>query len=265
MRILFVGDVFGQAGRRIVSEHLGPLIRQRAVDLVVVNAENAAGGFGVTPGIAEDLFDQGAHVLTTGNHVWDKREIIEYMQSVPANSHERPRRVLRPANYAAGTPGHGVYQGQLPCGQSYAVINLQGRIFMSSLEDPFRTADALLKTIEPKVIFVDFHAEATSEKVALGWYLDGRVTAVIGTHTHVPTADQRILPGGTAYQTDVGMSGPYDSVIGVEKELILNRFLTGMPGKFEAAKGDPRMCAALIECDGATGRANSIERLMLAE
>ncbi len=265
MRILFVGDVFGQAGRRIVSEHLSPVIEQRAVDLVVVNAENAAGGFGITPGIADELFDQGAHVITTGNHVWDKREIIEYMQSVPADSHDRPRRVLRPANYVAGTPGHGVYEGELPSGQAYAVINLQGRVFMSNHDDPFRTADLLLQKIKAKVIFVDFHAEATSEKVALGWYLDGRVTSVIGTHTHVPTADQRVLPGGTAYQTDVGMSGPFDSVIGVEKELILARFLSGMPGKFEAAKGDPRMCAALIECDGATGRASSIDRIMLGE
>jgi metallophosphoesterase (TIGR00282 family) len=265
LRILFVGDVFGQAGRRIVSEHLGPLIEQRGVDLVVVNAENAAGGFGVTPGIADELFDQGAHVLTTGNHVWDKREIIEYMQSVSGDSHDRARRVLRPANYVAGTPGHGVYEGELASGQTYAVINLQGRTFMASQEDPFRVADTLLKKIQAKVIFVDFHAEATSEKVALGWYLDGRVTAVIGTHTHVPTADERVLPGGTAYQTDVGMSGPFDSVIGVEKEQIIQRFLTGMPGKFEAAKGDPRMCAALVECDGGTGRALSIQRIMLGE
>jgi 2',3'-cyclic-nucleotide 2'-phosphodiesterase len=265
LRILFVGDVFGHAGRRIVGEHLGPLVERRGVDLVVVNAENAAGGFGLTAGIADELFQLGAHVLTTGNHVWDKREIIEYMQSVAGESHERPRRVLRPANYVAGTPGHGVYEGALPSGQKYAVINLQGRVFMTTLEDPFRTADALLKKIAAKVIFVDFHAEATSEKVAMGWYLDGRVTAVIGTHTHVPTADQRVLPGGTAYQTDVGMSGPFDSVIGVEKEHVLARFLTGMPAKFEAAKGDPRMCAALVECDGATGRALSIDRLMLGE
>ena len=265
MRILFVGDVFGHAGRRIVHEHLAPVISHRGIDLVVVNGENAAGGFGITPGIAEELFDQGAHVITTGNHVWDKREIIDYMQSVTADSHDRPRRVLRPANYVAGTPGFGVYEGELPSGQPYAVINLQGRVFMANSDDPFRTADAILDKIKCKVIFVDFHAEATSEKVALGWYLDGRVTSVIGTHTHVPTADQRILPGGTAYQTDVGMSGPYDSVIGVEKELILARFLSGMPGKFEAAKGDPRMCAALIDCDGETGRARSIERLMLGE
>lgn len=265
MRILFVGDVFGQAGRRIVGEHLGQVIEQRAVDLVVVNAENAAGGFGITPAIAEELFDLGADVITTGNHVWDKREIMEYMQSAPLDSHSRARRLLRPANYVAGTPGYGYYEGELPQGQSYAVIDLQGRVFMASLEDPFRVVDSLLEKIKAKVIFVDLHAEATSEKVALGWYLAGRVTAVIGTHTHVPTADERILPGGTAYQTDVGMSGPFDSVIGVEKEQIINRFLTGMPGKFEAAKGDPRMCAALIDCDGATGRATSIQRLMLAE
>jgi metallophosphoesterase (TIGR00282 family) len=265
LRILFVGDVFGHAGRRIVAEHLPSLIEHRAIDLVVINAENSAGGFGVTPGIADELFDLGAHVLTTGNHIWDKREIIDYMRSVPDDSHERPRRVLRPANYVAGTPGFGVYEGELPSGQSYAVVNLQGRIFMASLEDPFRMADSLLAKIKAKVIFVDFHAEATSEKVALGWYLDGKVTAVIGTHTHVPTADERVLPEGTAYQTDVGMSGPYESVIGVEKEQIIQRFLTGMPGKFDAAKGDPRMCAVLIECDGATGRSHSIERIMLGE
>lgn len=265
MRILFVGDVFGSTGRRIVREHLRHVIEERGVDLVIINAENAAGGFGVTPAIAEELFDLGAHVLTTGNHVWDKREIIEYMQSVPVESHERSRRLIRPANYVAGTPGYGVYEGQLATGQAYAVINLQGRVFMASNDDPFRTADALIEKIKAKVIFVDFHAEATSEKAALGWYLDGRVTAVVGTHTHVPTADDRVLPGGTAYQTDVGMSGPYDSVIGVEKEQVLNRFLTGMPGKFEAAKGDPRMAAILIECDGKTGRAFSTQRLLLGE
>jgi metallophosphoesterase (TIGR00282 family) len=265
LHILFVGDVFGSAGRRIVREHLGHVIEQRGVDLVVVNAENAAGGFGVTPVIADDLFDLGAHVLTTGNHVWDKREIIDYMQSVPADSHDRPRRIIRPANYAPGTPGYGYYQGELPSGQPFAVVNIQGRVFMNTHEDPFRTMDALLKELTAKVIIVDIHAEATSEKVAMGWYLDGRVTAVLGTHTHVPTADTRVLPGGTAYQTDVGMSGPYDSIIGVEKELVLQRFLTGMPGKFEPAKGDPRMCAVLIECDGGTGRATSAQRLMLGE
>ena len=264
MNILFVGDVFGSAGRHIVREHLPHLVETHAVDLLIINGENAAGGFGITPGIAEELFDLGAHVITTGNHIWDKKEIFEYMD-VPASSHERGRRVLRPGNYAIGTPGYGVYQGALPNGQEYAVMNLQGRVFMSSCDDPFRKADELLRHITAKVILLDVHAEATSEKVALGWYLDGRVTAVLGTHTHVPTADERVLPGGTAVQTDVGMSGPYDSVIGVETELVLKRFLTGMPGKFEAAKGNPKMAATLIQCDGGTGRAYGIQRFLLGE
>jgi 2',3'-cyclic-nucleotide 2'-phosphodiesterase len=264
VNILFVGDVFGSAGRHIVREHLPHVLETNAVDLLVINGENAAGGFGITPSIAEELFDLGAHVITTGNHIWDKREIFEYM-TVPADSHVRGRRVLRPANYAVGTPGFGVYQGELPNGQPYAVMNLQCRVFMSSCDDPFRKADELLSKITAKVILLDLHGEATSEKVALGWYLDGRITALLGTHTHIPTADERVLPNGTAYQTDVGMSGPYDSVIGVEKELVLARFLTGMPGKFEPAKGNPKMCAALISCDGATGRAHHIQRIMLGE
>ena len=264
MKILFVGDVFGSAGRHIVHEHLPQLVETHEVDLLVINGENAAGGFGITPSIAEELFDLGAHVITTGNHIWDKKEIFEYM-TVPADSHERGRRVIRPANYAVGTPGFGVYEGALPTGQAYAVMNLQGRVFMSSCDDPFRKADELLQGIKAKVILLDIHGEATSEKVALGWHLDGRVTAVLGTHTHIPTADERVLPGGTAFQCDVGMSGPYDSVIGVETELILKRFLTGMPGKFEAAKGNPKLCATLIECDGGTGRAYAIRRFMLGE
>jgi 2',3'-cyclic-nucleotide 2'-phosphodiesterase len=264
VNILFVGDVFGSAGRHIVREHLPHVLETNAVDLLVINGENAAGGFGITPSIADELFDLGAHVITTGNHIWDKKEIFEYM-TVPADSHVRGRRVLRPANYAVGTPGFGVYQGELPTGQPYAVMNLQCRVFLSSCDDPFRKADELLSKITAKVILLDLHGEATSEKVALGWYLDGRITALIGTHTHIPTADERVLPEGTAYQTDVGMSGPYDSVIGVEKELVLARFLTGMPGKFEPAKGNPKMCAALISCDGATGRAHRIQRIMLGE
>ncbi len=268
VNILFVGDVFGSAGRHIVRDHLPQLLETHSVDLLVINGENAAGGFGITPAIAEELFDLGAHVITTGNHIWDKREIFEYM-TVPATSRERGRRVLRPANYAASTPGFGVYEGELPTGQPYAVLNLQGRVFMSSCDDPFRKADELLAAIQKnsgaKVILLDFHGEATSEKVALGWYLDGRVTAVLGTHTHIPTADERILPGGTAFQSDVGMSGPYDSVIGVETELVVKRFLTGMPGKFEAARGNPKLCATLIACDGATGQAHTIRRFMLGE
>ncbi len=264
MNILFVGDIFGSAGRHIVREHLPHVLETHQVDLLVINGENAAGGFGITPSIAEEIFDLGAHVITTGNHIWDKREIFEYMK-VPADSHVRGRRILRPANYNVTTPGFGVYQGTLADGTEYAVMNMQGRVFMSACDDPFRKADELLSKITAKVVLLDFHAEASSEKVALGWYLDGRVTAVLGTHTHIPTADERVLPGGTAFQTDVGMSGPYDSVIGVETELVLQRFLTGMPGKFEAAKGNPKLCAALIGCDPTTGRAYSIRRIMLGE
>jgi metallophosphoesterase (TIGR00282 family) len=265
LKILFVGDIFGSAGRRIVREHIGHVRDAHDVELVVINAENAAGGFGVTPQIAEELFDLGADVLTTGNHVWDKRELLDYLNSVPGESQDRARRVLRPANMLPGLPGYGVFEGVTQSGVNYAVVDLMGKVFMSGTNDPFSAANELLAGIKAKVILVDFHGEATSEKVAMGWHLDGRVTAVLGTHTHVPTADERILPGGTAYQTDVGMSGPYDSVIGVEKDLVLHRFRTGMPGKFEAAKGNPKMCAALITCDAATGRASAIQRIMLGE
>lgn len=263
MRLLFVGDIFGSPGRKVVREHLHHVVETHRVELVVMNAENSAGGFGVTPSIAEELFALGADVLTTGNHVWDKKEIIEFMRSANGDATSFAHRILRPANFVAGTPGSGVFEGKTKSGVDYAVINLQGRVFMANSDDPFRKADELLKAIKAKVIVVDFHAEATSEKVAMGWYLDGRVTAVLGTHTHIPTADTRVLPNGTAYQTDVGMSGPYDSVIGVEKEMVLQRFLTNLPGKFEPAKNDPRMCAVVIECDPATGKSNSIERLML--
>jgi metallophosphoesterase (TIGR00282 family) len=265
LNILFVGDIFGSAGRKIVREHIGHVRESNRVDLVVVNVENAAGGFGVTPQIADEVFELGADVLTTGNHVWDKRELLEYFASVSKESHERPRRVLRPVNLQPGLPGHGVYEGATSSGIPYAVINLMGRVFMNGTNDPFHAINDVLKSVAAKVIVVDFHAEATSEKVAMGWHLDGRVTAVLGTHTHIPTADERVLPKGTAYQTDVGMSGPYDSVIGVETELVLHRFLTGMPGKFEAAKGNPKMCAALITCDASTGRASAVQRIMLGE
>ncbi len=278
MNILFVGDIFGSAGRRIVREHIGHVREAHDVELTIVNAENAAGGFGLTPQIAEEIFDLGADVLTMGNHVWDKKELIDYLNSaansvsvsasVNANASarvDRPRRVIRPANFPPGSPGFGVFEGSTTSGVDFAVMQLQGRVFMTAIDDPFRTADALLAGIKAKVIVVDFHAEATSEKVAMGWYLDGRVTAVLGTHTHIPTADERILHNGTAFQTDVGMSGPYDSIIGVEKELVLHKFLTGMPGKFEAAKGNPKMCAALITCDAKTGRASAIQRIMLGE
>ena len=269
MNILFVGDIFGSAGRRIVREHIGHVREAHKVDLTVVNVENAAGGFGVTPALAEEIFELGADVLTTGNHVWDKKELIDYLNSAAPESRERQRRLLRPANFPPGSPGYGVYEGTTAGGVDYAVIQLQGRVFMTAIDDPFRAADALLATIKAKmkakVIVVDFHAEASSEKAAMGWYLDGRVTAVLGTHTHVPTADERILPGGTAYQTDVGMSGPYDSVIGVDKDIVVHKFLTGLPGKFEAAKGNPKLCAALVSCNRETGRATAIQRIMLGE
>jgi hypothetical protein len=265
MKILFIGDIFGSPGRKIVHDHLPHVVATHQTDLIIANAENAAGGFGVTPAIADELFDLGCDVLTTGNHVWDKREIMDYLSSANGKPGSRPSRVLRPANYAASVPGTGLYEGKTKAGHSYAVINLQGRVFMHNADDPFSRIDELLKQTTSKIVIVDFHAEATSEKIALGWYLDGRVTAVLGTHTHVPTADTRVLPQGTAYQTDVGMTGPYDGVIGIQKEQIIHRFLTGLPSRFEAAKGDPRFCAVLIDCDHESGRASSIQRLMLGE
>jgi 2',3'-cyclic-nucleotide 2'-phosphodiesterase len=265
LRILFVGDIFARPGRAIVHERLPELLNRYAVELTVANAENAAGGFGITPQIAEELFELGIDVITTGNHVWDKREIIDYMNSANGNEASLARRLLRPANYPAGSPGYGWYQGRTRSGVNYAVINVQGRVFMANNDDPFRTADELLKQITARVILVDLHAEATSEKVAFGWHLDGRVTAVLGTHTHVPTADEQVLPGGTAVQTDVGMTGPYAGVIGIQKELIVQKFLTNMPSRFEPAADDVRLCATLIDCDAATGRASRIERIMLRQ
>ena len=262
MRILFIGDVFGSPGRKIVREHVHHLVETNSVELLIINVENAAGGFGVTPAICEEFFDLGADVLTTGNHVWDKKEINDYLSSGMKNG-SSARRVLRPANYPATVPGSGHYQGTTRSGVPYAVINLQGRVFMVHNDDPFRTADRLIAETKAKVIVVDLHAEATSEKVAMGWYLDGRVTAVLGTHTHVATADTRVLPNGTAYQTDVGMSGPHDGVIGVEKEQVISRFLTSMPNRFDAARGDVRLNGVLIDCDAKTGKANSIDRVSL--
>ncbi len=270
MRILFVGDIFARPGRTIVHEQVPALIRERQIDLAIANAENAAGGFGLTPQIAEELFEIGFDALTTGNHIWDKREIIPYFESAVKDPGTLARKIVRPANYPAGTPGFGWYEGKTrsdrpSSGVPFAVINLQGRVFMPHNDDPFRKADELLQQIKAKVVIVDIHAEATSEKVALAAYLDGRVTAVLGTHTHVPTADERVLSAGTAALTDVGMTGPYDSVIGVEKELIVARFLNGMPSRFEPAKNDVRLCAAIIDCDAETGRATSIERVMLKQ
>lgn len=262
MRILFIGDIFGRPGRQIVKDRLPSLVQEHSVNLIIANGENSAAGFGITPQLAEELFELGIDVLTSGNHIWDKREIIDFFQMADGNQHSPSRRLVRPANFAPDLPGFGFYEG-CKSNVSYAVINLQGRVFMASNDDPFRTADQLLKQIKAKVVLVDMHAEATSEKISMGWYLDGRVTAVVGTHTHVPTADERVLPGGTAYITDVGMTGPYDGVIGVKKELVVGKFLNNMPVRFEAATGDIRLSAVVIDCDEHSGRARSIERIFV--
>ena len=256
--LLFIGDIFASVGRRLVSEHLNRLVSEEHVDLVVANGENAAGGFGITPMIAEELFSMGIDVLTTGNHVWDKREIYSYL--------DQKSNLLRPANYGDGAPGKGVCivdaRNRVPC----AVINLQGRTYMPNTDCPFRKADGILAVLPPevKIRLVDFHAEVTSEKMAMGWHLNGRVTAVLGTHTHVPTADTRLLDKGTAYQTDVGMTGPYASVIGVKPEPVLMRFQTALPARMEAAQGDPQLHAVLVAADESTGRAAAVRRIVLA-
>ncbi len=256
-KILFIGDIFGQPGRHIVKETLPGLVEEFSPDLVLANAENAAAGFGVTPPLAEELLDLGIAVLTSGNHIWDKKEILPYLAD------HVDGRLLRPANYPATAPGKGLYLGRTRAGLEYSVLNLQGRVFMPAIDCPFRTADALLGEIPAtaKIRIVDFHAEATSEKQAIGWYLDGRVTAVVGTHTHIPTADETVLPKGTAYITDLGMTGPYHSVIGIEKEAIIRKFLNQIPARFEVAKGDVRLSAVLVEAEAATGRALSIQRI----
>lgn len=255
MRILFIGDIVGSPGRHIVLERLPDIVTQQKLDLVIANAENAASGFGITPRLAEELLAVGVDVLSGGNHIWDRKEILDYFPHQP--------RLLRPANYPEGTPGRGLYVGTARNGTRYAVLNLQGRVFMASIDCPFRTADRELKLIPPdvKVIIVDMHAETTSEKQAMGWYLDGRASAVIGTHTHVVTADEQVLPGGTAYITDVGMTGPHDSVIGMDKAGILRRFLDGLPARFEVASADVQMNAVRLDVEESSGHARSIERL----
>lgn len=257
MRLLFIGDVVGKAGRRMVANHAARVAADNSVDLVVVNCENAAGGFGITPELADYLFEQGADVLTSGNHIWDKRDIYEYIEHKPT--------LIRPGNYPPGLPGKGIYTSQTPTGVPYAVINLQGRTFLPSIDCPFRAADAYLAELDTdiRVRFVDFHAEVTSEKMAMGWHLDGRVSAVVGTHTHVPTGDERILTQGTAYLTDAGMTGPYDSIIGMEKEAALDRFLHGVNTRFEPARREPWFNSVLIDIDESTGKANKIERIQI--
>jgi hypothetical protein len=255
MKILFVGDVVGRPGRKALDKRLIPVLEERGIDLCVANAENAAAGSGITPPLVEELLHLGIEVLTSGNHIWDKKEILEY---IPHQPH-----LLRPANFAPTVPGSGVYLGKIHQTIPFAVINLQGRVFMPPTDCPFRTADRILSELpgEVRLILVDFHAEATAEKQAMGWYLDGRVTAVLGTHTHIPTADEMILPEGTAYITDVGMTGPHDSVIGVDKGIIVAKFLNQIPAKFETAIADVRINAVEIEVDTDTGRALSIQRL----
>ena len=252
MRILFIGDIVGSPGRRIVLERLADLVTNEKVDLVIANGENSASGFGITPRLVEELLGAGCEVITGGNHIWDRKEILDFVAQEP--------RVLRPANFAASNPGRGIYCGTARNGVPYAVLNLQGRVFMAANDCPFHTADRELAALPAgvKVIVVDFHAEATSEKQAMGWYLDGRVSAVIGTHTHVATADARVLPQGTAFITDAGMTGPHNSVIGMDKKGVLQRFLDGLPARFEVAEGDIRMNTVLLEVDPATGRALSI-------
>ena len=262
MNILFIGDIFGRPGRIIVKERLPEIVKKHSIDLVIANGENSAAGFGITPALAEELFDLGIDVMTTGNHVWDKREIIEYFQMADDNPHSPARRLLRPANFPASLPGWGVYEGSKN-GVGYAVLDLQGRVFMGSSDDPFRVVDQLLAKVTAKIVFVDFHAEATSEKIAFGWYLDGRVTAVVGTHTHIPTADEIVLPKGTAYLTDVSMTGPHDSVIGSVPEFALERFLTQIPVRLEPASTNLRICGAIIDIEEKTGQALSIKRINL--
>lgn len=254
MNILFIGDIFASPGRKIVAQHLQEIISAEKIQLAIANAENSAGGFGITPLIAEELLSLGLDVLTTGNHAWDKKEIYEYLPRQP--------RLLRPANYPEELPGSGVFVARARNGVQAAVIDLQGRTHMPPTDCPFRKADQILASLDPavKVRIVDFHCELTSEKMAMGWYLDGRVSAVLGTHTHVPTADERILPGGTAYQSDVGMTGPYDSIIGAEKHLALRRFTTGTPIRLEAAKNMPELHAVIVTTDDVTGRATAIRR-----
>ncbi|WP_224985145.1 TIGR00282 family metallophosphoesterase [Geomonas agri] len=258
VKLLFIGDVIGKPGREALSRELHRIVDRHMVDLVIANGENAAGGFGLTEETAQDLFKCGVQMITSGNHIWDKKDALEYIK--------REDRIVRPANYPEGTPGKGTTIVKTPGGVKVGILNLEGRVFMNNLDCPFRCADREIAKLkeETPIVFVDFHAEATSEKVSLGWYLDGRVAAVIGTHTHVQTADERILTAGTAYMTDAGMTGSFDSVIGVKKEEAILKFVTQRPSKFEVAKKDIRINAVAIEVDEKTGLALNIERINIA-
>jgi len=258
MRILFIGDIFGRPGRDVARRAIPALVEHASIDFVIANGENAAAGFGITGDIADTIFGYGVDVMTTGNHVWDKKEVLEYLPRQP--------KLLRPVNFPAGVPGRGTFLGRTRSGEPIGVVNAMGRIFMPPLDDPFAVVAREIEALRAKtrIIVVDFHAEATSEKLAMGWHLDGRATAVFGTHTHVQTADERILPKGTAYLTDVGMTGPHDSIIGVTTEVALARFLNGMPARFEPATGPGRLNAVIVTADLKTGRATAIERLILS-
>ncbi|MFB3853092.1 MAG: TIGR00282 family metallophosphoesterase [Vicinamibacterales bacterium] len=258
MRILFIGDIFGRPGRELVRRGLAGLVREYQADLVIANVENAAGGFGVTREIGDEILRYGVDVMTSGNHVWDKKETLPYI--------EAESRLLRPANYPAGVPGRGSRVARTRDGRAAGVVNVMGRVFMLPIDDPFTAARREIEALEPytRITIVDFHAEATSEKIAMGWFLDGKATAVVGTHTHVQTADERLLPGGTAFITDVGMTGPHDSIIGTEIDPALGRFLTGLPSRLEPASGNPRLHALVVTADEATGRATAVQRLSLS-
>jgi len=256
VKILFVGDIVGKPWRQMLARGLDRLIDQHQIDLVVANGENAAGGFGLTADVLRELLGMGIDVVTTGNHVWDKREIVDII--------DRQSALLRPANYPQGTPGAGCGVFTTPGGIKVGVLNLEGRVFMSNLDCPFAAADQLVAELREQtpVVLVDMHAEATSEKLALAWYLDGQVSAVVGTHTHVQTADERVLPGGTACISDVGMTGSWDSIIGMEMEAVIARFRTQMPSRFEVAKKNPLLCAVVLDIDESTGKARQIIRIM---
>lgn len=256
MRIVFIGDVYSKPGREMISEYLPRIKSKYKPTLTIVNGENAAGGRGITKDIYKMILDSGADMITLGNHAWDNKDIFDFIDDV--------KNMVRPANFPEGTPGEGmkfIQINQYPV----AVINLQGRTFLPPLDCPFKTADRLIEEAKKKtqIIFVDFHAEATSEKLAMGWYLDGRVTAVVGTHTHVQTADNRILPEGTAYITDVGMTGPYDGILGVDRETVIKKFLTSLPVRFESAKGPEQLSGVIIDINEKDGKATKIERLLI--
>jgi metallophosphoesterase (TIGR00282 family) len=259
MRILFIGDVFGRTGRDLVRQGLPVLTARYRIDAVIANVENAASGAGITRETGDALLKCGVDVMTTGNHVWDKREALSYIGVEP--------RLLRPLNMAAAAPGRGAFVARLADGRPIGVINAMGRVFMPPVDNPFEAVAEAIERLarECRLIVVDMHAEATAEKIAMGWHLDGRVAAVVGTHTHVQTADARVLPGGTAYITDVGMTGPHDSIIGMERAGVLERFVTGLPVRMEPATDNPRLQAVVIDADERTGLARGIERLDWSE